>query len=302
MAIKSPRRLGASVGTSLHDRLSAHVVHNVYWRSATEQTEREHPELIVERDGNLLTVDLDGGAKLIYGFENARAFVDHFAGMFEELLPRLRKSVGAEDVRFRLTYAPARPMVEPVLKRLSFTTQRDWLGFTLAKGTKLPAAAVVSIKFRDATEADIADIVRVDHESFPNTPILPDAMLARLHDDRYELAVAVAGKQIAGFYCIEKPEEGVGWISIIAVAEAFRGRGIGRALTMRAAKRLFALGATDAGLSTDSDNAAAIRLYVSLGFKQDRAGRDYTRPTDPRRIEQLRVDAQGTLIRFGGWR
>ncbi|MEX0750375.1 MAG: GNAT family N-acetyltransferase, partial [Dehalococcoidia bacterium] len=156
--------------------------------------------------------------------------------------------------------------------------------------------------FRNAVEADLADLVRIDDEAFPKTPIGVDDMRDRLRNKRVEVLVATAGKGIAGFHLIEKPEEGVGWISVLAVAADERGRGIGRALTIRAAKRLFALGASDAGLSTDEESAPAIRLYVNLGFRQDRAGRDYSRPTDPRRIEQMRVEGEGTLIRFGGWR
>jgi ribosomal protein S18 acetylase RimI-like enzyme len=303
MPNKSPRRIAAPIGQSLHDRLSACVLSNVYWRSGTDATARAHPELVIERDGNILAVDAVGGAKLIYGFEDTRAFVDLFPEMFEELLPRVRESLGAETVRFRLAYSPARPVVEPVLKRLWFSPVRDWLGFTLARHAKLPPPTVAGVKFRDASNADLADLVRIDDESFPNTPIALDAMRERLRTSRNEVAVATRRKEVVGFYLIERPEdEGVGWISIIAVAASDRRRGIGRALTVRAATRLFALGAREAGLSTDEDNATAIRLYVGLGFRQDRAGRDYDRPTDPERIEQMRAAGEGTLIRFGGWR
>ena len=303
MPINTPRRIGAQVGRSLHDRLAAHLLNNVYWRSGSDETEREHPELVIEREGNLLSIDPVGGAKLIYGFENQRTFVDLFPEMFEELLPRIRSSLGADTVRFRLTYNPARPVVEPVLKRLWFTPSRDWLGFTLNKRTKLPSATVSGAKFRPATEADLDEMIRIDREAFPDTPIPRESMLERLRAPRVESVLAMAGKEAAGCYLIERPEsEGVGWISIIAVGDAYRGRGIGRALTVRAAKRLFQLGAREAGLSTDEANATAIRLYVSLGFRQDRAGRDYSRPTDPERIQQIRAEGQGTLIRFGGWR
>jgi ribosomal protein S18 acetylase RimI-like enzyme len=302
MALKSRRRIGAPVGPGLHDQLGARVLSNVYWRSGTEATEREHPELIIEREGNLLSVDAVGGAKLIYGFENQRAFVDHFADMFEELLPRLRESLGVESVRFRLSYSPARPVVEPVLRGLWFSPSRDWLWFMLGRGAKLPPATVRGVKFREATPADVEAVVRVDDECFPNTPIPLDAMLDRLHDKRHEIVVATSAGEVIGFYDIEHPEEGVGWISIIAVSQGHRGRGVGRALTVRATKRLFALGAREVGLSADQDNARAIRLYVSLGFRQEQAGREYARPTDPAQIQQMRVEREGTLIRFGGWR
>lgn len=302
MATTSPRRIGAPVGRSLHARMTAHVMSNTYWESGTDATEREHPELIVERDGNILSVDAVGGAKLIYGFENPRAFVDLFPEMFEELLPKLHNALGSESVRFRLTYSPARPMAEPVLKKLMFTPEREWLGFNLKKNVKLPPASATGVKFRDATEDDAAELSRIDRESFPNTPILPEAMLDRLRSERVQVIVAVVGGEVVGFALIEAPEEGTGWISVLAVTAAHRGRGIGRALAVRAAKRIFGLGGDEAGLSTDVDNATAIRLYVGLGFKQDRAGRDYSRPTDPKRIEQLRAQGEGTFVRFGNWR
>jgi ribosomal protein S18 acetylase RimI-like enzyme len=86
------------------------------------------------------------------------------------------------------------------------------------------------------------------------------------------------------------------------VRDEYRGRGIGAALTVRAAKRLFAAGVARVGLTTDVDNGDAIRLYVRLGFKQTEAGRDYTRPVDAAAIEQLKTESQGTFIKFGGWR
>jgi ribosomal-protein-alanine N-acetyltransferase len=301
MPVKPLRRIGAPVNDSLHDRLAAYVLNVTYWRSGSDVTEREHPDLIVERDGNILAVD-DGRQNLIYGFENPRAFVEHFPDMFEELLPRMREQVPSAHVRFRLTYSPARPVVEPVLRRLAFTPERDWLGFTLDRATKLPPATVPGTKFRAGTLADVNDIVRIDDEAFPDSPIALDEMRRRFSDDRYEFILATTGKDVAGFVLIERPEEGTGWISILAVADAHRGRGIGRALTVRGAKRLFTLGAHEAGLSTDSDNANAIRLYVGLGFRQDRAGRDYRRPVSDEAVEQLRREKQGTFIKFGGWR
>lgn len=302
MAIKTPRRIGAPAAMSLYDRIGSHVLNVRYWRAGADRTEREYARLIVTRGDNILSVDMTGGAKLIYGFESQRAFLDLFPEMFEELLPKLRKIPGADSVRFRLTHSPARPVIEPVLKRLWFAPSRDWLGFTLAKGARLPSVTLAGVRFRAATEGDVAHLARIDDEAFPNSPMLAEALRDRLRDARNECVVALRGKEIAGFYLVERPQDGIGWISIIAVAGAHRGEGIGRALTIRAAKRLFALGAREASLTTDEDNAAAIRLYVGLGFRQDGAGRDYTRPTDPKRIEQMRERGQGTLIRFGGWR
>jgi ribosomal protein S18 acetylase RimI-like enzyme len=306
MAVKSPRRIGAPTGQSLYERVSAHVMHNAHARRGIDATERDHPDLVVERDGNLLSVDASGAgagsAALLYGFENPRAFVKLFPDMLEELLPRLRRTLRIETVRFRLTYSPARPVVEPVLKRLWFTPSRDWLGFTVVRGVKLPGATVAGVKFRDATEDDLSAMVRIDREAFPRTPIPSDAMRELLRASTIDAIVATRGEDVAGFCLFDDLGDGGGYINILAVSEGQRGRGIGGALTVRATKRLFAAGAREVGLTTDEDNAPAIRLYVALGFKQTRGGRDYTRPTDPKRIESMRTEGEGTVIRFGGWR
>ena len=228
--------------------------------------------------------------------------VDRFPAMFEKLLPRLRRALGSDGVRLRLGYAPARPLVEPMLKQLWFRPSRDWMTFSLARAAKLHAApAPRGVRFRDGGVDDVPELIRIDREAFPDTPILPGAMRARLQEEE-SVIVAVSGKEIAGFCIYSMPEPGAGWINVLAVGESHRGCGIGAALTVRAAKRLIADGAQNVELTTADDNGAAIRLYVRLGFKQTRAGRDYTRPTDPREIKAMKVAGEGTLIRFGGWR
>jgi len=304
MAVKTLRRIGKPVGESLYDRMSARVLHNVTWRPSMERVEREYPDLIIERDGNLLSVDPAHGNTLLYGFHNERAFVEHFDAMFDALLPRLRKQLGDGAVRFRLSYSTARPVVEPILKRHWFSPRRDWMLFELARTVKLPPATVRGVKFRPGALADLDDVVRIDDEAFPRTPIALDAMRERISSRAETLLIAEGGKAegIVGFALYSLPEPGEGYINIIAVAEAHRRRGIGAALTVRAAKALFAAGVDRVSLTTDQDNGPAIRLYVGLGFRQTRAGRDYARPTDPRALELIKTESRGKFIKFGGWR
>lgn len=296
MTVTKPRRIGQITGSSLYDRLEAKLLHDEYWRSSIDAVEREHPELVIEDDGNLLLYD---GYRLAYGFDNQRAFVERFPAMFEKLLPRIRKA-GAEQVRFRLIHAPARPVIEPVLKQLWFTPSRDWIAFDAERGTRFPAAPLpAGYRIRDGHADDFDAVSRIDLESFPNTPIAPDALKKRVGSE--PLLIAERRGEVVGF-CLHAINDGdYGWINVLAVDQEHRGLGIGAALTVRATKRLFASGCRIVGLTTDDGNPAA-RLYARLGFKQTRAGRDYTRPASGRAIEQIRADKQGTLIRFGGWR
>jgi ribosomal protein S18 acetylase RimI-like enzyme len=301
MPVQKLRRIGPIVGESLYDRMQAQTLQQVDWRRYLDDLERSAPELIIEDGGNILAASGCGTPSLSYGFASDRAFAERFPEMFEKLLPKLRRMLGAENVRLRLSYAPARPIVEPVLKRLSFRPSRDWMEFSLARSTKLPAApAPRGVRFRDAGIDDTDALLRIDRECFPDTPIPASVFSERLRVER--AIVAERGGEIAGFCLFEAPEPDAGWISVLAVAEEHRGEGLGAALTARAAKRLFADGVQSVGLTTDDDNGDAIRLYVRLGFKQTRAGRDYTRPTDPRAVKAEQQAREGTLIRFGGWR
>lgn len=299
MAVKPLRRLQIDTGDSLYDRLALGVLSERATRAEIDEAERAHPGLVVERAGNILAAHGAEAASLAYSYRNESAFVDHFASMFESLLPRIRRELGAEMVRFRLTYAPARTVVEPVLKRLDFTPRRPWLGFSLPAGRLPKLPPTKGVTFRAGGPADIDDVVRLDRECFPDTP-MPSHALAR-YIERDRLLLAVSGGETVGL-ALHALEPDRGYLTILAVSDSCRGRGIGASLSLRAAKALFADGALRLDLKTDEDNAGAIRLYRSLGFTQSSAGRDYVRLTDPRAIAALRKASEGTLIRFGGWR
>jgi ribosomal protein S18 acetylase RimI-like enzyme len=301
MAITPVRRIAAPVGPSLYDLITREALSSVWSRNAVTRTGSKHPELTIERDGNLL-VGLEGGA-LAYSFRSDRAFIDHFEPMLEQLLPRLRRAYpDAQTAAFRLTHNPSRTTVEPILKRLWFAPRRSWLLFSLDRKSPLPRATAAGVRFRDGTLKDLDEIVRIDDECFPATPISTAAMRANLKGGE-QVLMATVGSRNAGF-ALFRPidEDGSGYLSVLAVSDDFRGRGIGEALTVRVAKRLFSEGAQTLDLRTDEDNTPAIRLYVKLGFRQTQAGRDYARPLDPRAITRLKKANEGTLIRFGGWR
>lgn len=302
MPVRPVRRLDRP-SESLYDQMSEHPLSATWSRSEVEATEREHPDLVLRRDGNvLLAIDHHDVAALGYAYEGEREFVELFPAMFEQLLPRIRRVLGADVARFRLTYNPARPKIEPVLRNLWFSPRPSWLEFTLEKKAvpKLPATR--GVKFRDGGIGDLEDMVRIDRESFPDTPVPRDAMRERIESGERVLVATGRGGAVIGYAIYFMAGEGDGYLHTLAVTESERRRGIGAALTVRAAKKLFAEGVANVRLRTEEDNGAAIRLYVSLGFKQTSAGRDYSRPTDPRAIQRIKKTSEGTLIRFGGWR
>jgi ribosomal-protein-alanine N-acetyltransferase len=302
MAVQPTRRLLVPTAVSLYDRLSREALAYAWTRAEVSVTEREHPELIIERDGNILTAVPQGVASLAYSFRGDREFIDEFPAMLSALLPRVRTVFGADTVRFRLSHGSSRTAIEPVLRNLSFEQKRPtWLGFSLAKGTPLPKLeAPKGVRFRDGTPDDIDDIIRLDREAFPDSPML--APFLRTLGRESDVLIASAGPEIVGYAIFSNDEDRRGYLTILAVGDGYRGCGIGAALTARVAKRVFGDGATRLDLKTDETNGDAIRLYSRLGFKHVESGRDYERPTDPKVIARLKRQNESTMIRFGGWR
>jgi ribosomal-protein-alanine N-acetyltransferase len=186
-----------------------------------------------------------------------------------------------------------------MLRNLAFERRRDWIGFALQKSRRLPPATVSGVRFRDGGPDDVPELLRIDAAAFPS-PITPDGMAEMVQ--RGNVIIAETGKRPCGFCLFSQPDPGEGFINTLAVDEDVRGRGVGAALTVRAAKRLFAAGARQARLTTDDDNGNGIRLYVRLGFRQSEAGRDYVRPADPDAVQRMKAESKGIVIRFGGWR
>ena len=302
MAVRPIRRLAPPSGPSLHDRLAAEALHCVYSRRDLDRIEREHPDLVVERHGNVIAAIPAGETKLAYAFTSDIAFVEHFPPMLDQLVPRIRRALAADTVRYRLSHNPSRPIVEPVLKKAWFTPKRRWIEFSIDRRAVAVPAAPRSVKFREATAADADAMAHLDLEAFPDTPEGASSIRPRLESGNLAALLATARDEPIGFCSYAQPDPGEGYVHTLAVTESRRNEGIGEALTLRALKRLFADGAQRVALTTDDDNANAIRLYMKLGFRQSRAGVDYERPTDPRAIRRMQQRSLGTLIKFGGWR
>jgi ribosomal protein S18 acetylase RimI-like enzyme len=79
--------------------------------------------------------------------------------------------------------------------------------------------------------------------------------------------VADVDDRVAGYVTCERPAASAGRIGLFAVAEADRGRGVGRALVAGALSWLAASGATTVDVATQGRNVEAQRLYQVAGFR-----------------------------------
>jgi aminoglycoside 6'-N-acetyltransferase I len=112
---------------------------------------------------------------------------------------------------------------------------------------------------------NVADDV-FDH---PCDPRLVSEFLA---DPRHHLAVALDAGVVVGFASgvhyvhPDKPPEM--WINEVGVAPSHHGRGLGKAILGRLVQHAEQMGCREAWVLTDRSNAAAMRLYASVGGEE----------------------------------
>jgi len=136
------------------------------------------------------------------------------------------------------------------------------------------------VRIRTATEADLDAIMALEHEAFPASPWERATMQAEIASEwgRYLLAVDPDGRALgyAGLRAV-----GVeGDVQTIAVAQAARGRGIGRALVAELLAEAGRRGVRELFLEVRADNAVARGLYASVGFAEIGVRPRYYQPED----------------------
>jgi mycothiol synthase len=79
--------------------------------------------------------------------------------------------------------------------------------------------------------------------------------------------VALDGDELAGVVLVDRWEDGQGYVSHIATARDWRGRGLGRALLAAALVGIRDAGLARAALDVNGRNESATRLYESVGMR-----------------------------------
>jgi ribosomal-protein-alanine N-acetyltransferase len=128
---------------------------------------------------------------------------------------------------------------------------------------KQDALELPQIAIRSMQEADLPSVVRIEQASytFPwSEGIFRDCL--RVH---YVCRVIEVGAEIAG-YAILSVGAGEAHVLNLCIAGEHRCRGLGRHLLTHLLQVGAHMGARDALLETRPSNAAALRLYRSLGF------------------------------------
>ena len=104
-----------------------------------------------------------------------------------------------------------------------------------------------------------------------------DHALALLSDQSNEVYLARAGKTLVGHIVGNMQGPFAGYIQVLAVAEEWRGRGIGERLLRFAEERIFR-DSPNVFLCVSSFNPAAQRFYARLGYERVGELKDYVIP------------------------
>ena len=138
------------------------------------------------------------------------------------------------------------------------------------------------LEIRNATEKELKRVAAIIKDAYKEYAVnlSPEGwhgyeeniLDVRSRFDKSELLVAIAGKKIVGTLTLypngkdnDWPERWAG-LRLLAVAPAYRGQGIARALMDKAIARSRKRGSTTIGLHTSEMMAVAQQMYIRMGF------------------------------------
>ena len=178
----------------------------------------------------------------------------------------------------------------PVHRQYVAATDRTAAAFLSARGYSLarsmhrmirrldgsvPSDAPAGVTLRQLEPEDAEAINALDNRAFANDPgYVPASLTAfreehlEAHDTALDLSL-VAGEEerIVGFLVAKRwDDQSTGYVEILAVDPDCQGRGIGRALLLRAFSGFAAAGLREAQLGVSSVNPRTLRLYESAGM------------------------------------
>ncbi|MCW2835265.1 MAG: Mycothiol acetyltransferase [Nocardioides sp.] len=163
------------------------------------------------------------------------------------------------------------PAAATLAARGGFERVRDlWV---MRRPTAEPLAPVPDLAIRSYTDADAAELLRVNAEAFAHHPeqgaMDERDLAARMAEPWFDpagLFVATEGPRMLGFHWTKQHSPDLGEVYVVGIDPAAQGRGLGRALTLAGLHHLAGLGVSEILLYVEADNHAALSTYSRLGF------------------------------------
>lgn len=135
------------------------------------------------------------------------------------------------------------------------------------------ADAVADARIQPARPEDLPRWLPLHHGLFPGSYLSDDEIAAAIGDGPRLVLTAWRDGRPAG-YLVAKDDAPMDelYVDFLGVDPAARGRGLGRALLLRAMCWAEGRGRSRAALTVRQDRAEALSLYLQCGFEQVRAG------------------------------
>jgi mycothiol synthase len=165
------------------------------------------------------------------------------------------------------------PGAVPLFIRRGFTAVRRFYRMQIdLRGRHIERVEVPGITFRTFERGNLEPLVEADNDIFsshwgsqPKTVAAwRQNMIETRHHDPALWVLAWEGDRIVAECLCHASRDGGpqdGWVSIVGVREAWRGRGLGRAVLLAGLIGLQAAGYHTASLHVDAENTAAVNLY-----------------------------------------
>lgn len=225
--------------------------------------------LVAEEEGQIVGF---GGVEVAEGFEHAdlfgplvakRAQGRHLGARLLEESVALARAHGASILVAAIGTRNGRGRV--LLERNGFAPRPHPQAFYELRPEEHhpPSAPAAPIEVRRAEPDDLAGVLGLYRECFPNDRFSEAALRSSLDDGT--VYVANLESRPAGFLTIDPADR---WIYLVGVTAEERGRGVGGYLLSRALEDYWRSHPGEAlGLSVRADNEAAVRLYRRQGFR-----------------------------------
>lgn len=122
------------------------------------------------------------------------------------------------------------------------------------------------IEYFDITEEDSKGLAELDKECF-SVPWSENAFLKEVNNEMAQYVIAKDKNEVIGYAGFWKVLD-EGQITNIAVKESYRGQGIAKEMIKKLIKKAEEKKIEKLSLEVRESNLAAIRLYLSKGFKK----------------------------------